>query len=85
MTVLVVSEHVNKWTKEKIGIKTIYKLRKNATGLLDLQHPEPYTGHCWRRNAAMQVASAGASTMVNKKKIWTENKNKAMKYSACLK
>lgn len=54
-------------TTSPIGINKIGEVPKNIATFLKLPHPEQYTGHCFRRSSASQLADQGGDLLTIKK------------------
>jgi hypothetical protein len=65
-----------------IGVNTLSNCGKDVAEWLDLQHPNLYTGHCWRRTAATEAVNNGATmAQVNHHFGW-KSAQMAMEYVA---
>lgn len=54
-------------TRQPIGINTFYKQPKINAKFLNLDEPNKFTGHCFRRSSASLLAESGADLMTIKK------------------
>ncbi|KAF2895723.1 hypothetical protein ILUMI_10447 [Ignelater luminosus] len=50
-------------TSRPVGINTFGKIPSNIAKYLELNNPNSYTGHCFRRSSAMLLANAGADVL----------------------
>ncbi|XP_074096371.1 uncharacterized protein LOC141525706 [Cotesia typhae] len=53
--------HSGKGKRQIIGKNKISEVPRKVAEYLELEHPEAYTGHCFRRTAATLLANSGAN------------------------
>lgn len=56
-----------KCTRQNIGRHKIAAMPKEIAAYLNLENPEAYTGHCFRRSSATLLADAGANLLTLKR------------------
>jgi Phage integrase family len=52
---------------QPVGIHTLGKIPQEIAKFLNLQNPESFTGHCFRRSSASMLADAGADILTLKR------------------
>ena len=63
------------FVKTPIGVNSLYNVGKDVAEFLQLANPELFTGHCFRRSSATQLANSGCSVMELKQKFhWDGDK-----------
>ena len=59
----------SKFINSPVGENSLRKFGVDMATFLELPHPQKYTGHCFRRSAATQLAATGASEQQMKDKF----------------
>lgn len=57
----------NKCTRQVIGINKLGNMPKQIATFLNLDNPQEYTGHCFRRTSATTLVNAGADIITLKR------------------
>lgn len=65
--ILFVGYRGGKCIQQRVGVHTIGGIPKKIAQFLNLQNPEGYTGHCFRRTSATLLANAGVGLSVLKR------------------
>lgn len=66
--------------KAVMGKNTLAMTGRVSASQLNLENPEEYTGHCFRRTSATAAANAGANTLEMKRHFNWVQENTALKY-----
>ncbi len=69
-----------RFVKNPMGHNLLHNIGKDVARILSLDNPDTYTGHCWRRSSATQIAGQGASTLDMKRQFGWKQDTTAMKY-----
>ena len=70
-----VSNKPSVFVNSPIGVNYLYDVGKDVAKFLHLAEPNRYTGHCFRRTSATELANSGATVMEMKQKFhWTNDK-----------
>ncbi len=68
------------FVKNPMGKNTLHDIGKDVARELGFSDWEAYTGHCWRRSSATQVAGEGATTVDMKRQFGWKQETTAMRY-----
>lgn len=68
------------FVKNPMGKNTLHDIGKDVAKELGICDWEAYTGHCWRRSSATQVAGGGATTVDMKRQFGWKQETTAMRY-----
>ena len=68
------------FVKSPMGKNTLHSIGKDVAKELGLDDWSCYTGHCWRRSSATQVAGEGASVVDMKRQFGWRQESTAMRY-----
>ena len=70
------------FVKTPIGVNYLYDIGKDMAKFLQLAEPNTYTGHCFRRSSATELANNGATVMEMKQKFHWQNDKMPLVYVA---
>jgi hypothetical protein len=68
------------FVKAPMGKNLLHDIGKDVAKELGLQDWTSYTGHCWRRSSATQVAGEGATALDMKRQFGWQQETTAMRY-----
>ena len=68
------------FVNQPMGKSYLSSIGKDVAGVLKLDNPERYTGHCFRRTAATMAADGGATTQQMQKAFGWTSANTAQRY-----
>jgi len=68
------------FTRSPMGINFLRSIGKDVAQEIGLPNANLYTGHCWRRSCATQLAGQGATTVDLKRQFGWKQETTAMRY-----
>ena len=68
------------FANQPVGTNMLYGIGKDVATILQLDNPETYTGHCFRRTVATMAADGGATTHQLQRAFGWKSVNTVQKY-----
>ena len=69
-----------KFVRQPLGKRYMQQIGKDVANVLNMEHPNSYTGHCWRRSAATEAAGNGATSADLKRTFGWKQESTSLRY-----